>query len=235
MPRITRQSNSRITRQSNSRITPQSSSRITRQSKSLRYRFLNRLPLELRTRIYELVVVETLPISLVPKCQAHNIPNSFRNSWRTRKWFPALILNLEPSLSPIVLEAREVYFRKNVFGITSHETNYFLACMRQLKVHHWIHNIELHLQPPQPSNRPWELAFFDLLQFPLRRLEVDTRWFSRPGTRGYLLGDYQIQLMLLEQQETTPREDDRLRAESRAAGDGARALVLAQASAHVPG
>ena len=107
--------------------------------------------------------------------------------------------------------------------------------MRQLKVHHWIHNIELHLQPPQPSNRPWELAFFDLLQFPLRRLEVDTRWFSRPGTRGYLLGDYQIQLMLLEQQEITPREDDRLRAESRAAGDGARALVLAQASAHVPG
>ena len=208
----------------------------TRERNSLRYRFLTRLPLEVRTRIYEFAVIGNG--SMTPNHQMRDmpalsyvgprnkLPKNFKDSKKTRRFFPALILDLGRSLSPIVLEAREVYFRKNLFQVREDVIKSFVTSMRQLGVDHWIHNVKLLIQPPRNLfgyTSPWELGFFELLSLPLRRLEVNSQSLqpnlfpnsdldnfdfdaflnSDDGLNpagNHALQDYQMQLLLLEQQ-----------------------------------
>ena len=204
----------------------------TRQSSSLHYPFLTRLPLELRTRIYELVLIETNPIKLLQNTNGtallamplhadlpKPLPDSFQDTQKARQFFPALILDLGPPLAPFALEAREVFFRKNIFQVNQTQLKYFLACMRQLGVDHWIHNIEFVLEKQQfpPEDYAWELPFLDLWTFPLRRLEVNA-WLFWHVADNHALHDFRMQLMQLEQHNI--RRLYEMRREAGARGDG---------------
>ena len=168
---------------------------------------LEGIPPELRKMIFQLALVETEPIQTAYEGFAYrryinprhpHIPYIVTTPLCLSYWkssnLPAILFDPGKSASAVTLEAREVYFRENVFALPYEGPDRFVKWTRGLGVEQWVEKILLlpRMSGYITSRDPWELLFLGLLHFQnLRQLEI------RPVGGTYLRYAMQVFSMLL--------------------------------------